>query len=141
MSTKSENAKTGKTARVEKIGTKDVARADATEPTTVRVMDYLPAPEELARYEKVVPGGAERILEMAEQQSMHRREMEDKAVSAEIRGTRIKQVLTFVLALATGILGGILLISGSELAGLMVILVDAAAVAGIAIYGNRGSEE
>lgn len=141
MSTKSENAKTGKSARVEKTGIKDVARADATEPTTVRVMDYLPAPEELARYEKVVPGGAERILEMAEQQSMHRREMEDKAVSAEIRGTRIKQVLTFVLALATGVLGGVLLISGSELAGLMVILVDAAAVAGIAIYGNRGSEE
>lgn len=141
MATKSENAKTGKSARVEKTGTKDVARADVTEPTTVRVMDYLPAPEELARYEKVVPGGAERILEMAEQQSMHRREMEDKAVSAEIRGTRIKQVLTFVLALATGVLGGVLLISGSELAGLMVILVDAAAVAGIAIYGNRGSEE
>lgn len=112
----------------------------AGEPAVEKVMDFLPNPEELARYEKVVPGGAERILEMAEKQSMHRREMEDKAVSAEIRGARIKQVLTFVLALATGILGGVLLISGSELAGLMVILVDAAAVVGIAIYGNRGAE-
>lgn len=112
----------------------------ASEPAVEKVMDFLPNPEELARYEKVVPGGAERILEMAEKQSMHRREMEDKAVSAEIRGARIKQVLTFALALATGVLGGILLISGSELAGLMVILVDAAAVVGIAIYGNRGAE-
>lgn len=112
----------------------------ASEPATEKMIDFLPNPEELARYEKVVPGGAERILEMAEKQSMHRREMEDKAVSAEIRGARIKQVLTFALALATGVLGGVLLISGSELAGLMVILVDAAAVVGIAIYGNRGAE-
>lgn len=138
MATKSENAK-AKTAK--KSDKTEVVRTEITEPMMTRVMDFLPAPEELARYEKVVPGGAERILEMAEQQSTHRREMEEKSVSAEIRGARIKQVLTFVLALATGVLGGILLISGSELAGLMVILVDAAAVVGIAFYGKRETEE
>lgn len=138
MATKSENAK-AKTAK--KSDKTEVVRTEITEPMMTRVMDFLPAPEELARYEKVVPGGAERILEMAEQQSMHRREMEEKSVSAEIRGARIKQVLTFVLALAAGVLGGALLITGSELAGLMVILVDAAAVVGIAIYGKRETEE
>lgn len=141
MATKSENTKAKKSARTEKTEAKDMTQTDISEPTMVRVMDYLPAPEELARYEKVVPGGAERILEMAEQQSTHRREMEEKSVSAEIRGARIKQALTFVLALAAGILGGVLLISGSELAGLMVLLVDAAAIVGITIYGNRGVEE
>lgn len=141
MTAKPENVKTKKTARSEKIETKEVAKTEIAEPAMMRVMDYLPAPEELARYEKVVPGGAERILEMAEQQSRHRREIEERSVSAEIRGAKLKQVLTFVLALATGVLGGVLLITGSELAGLMVLLVDAAAVVGIAIYGNRGAEE
>lgn len=135
MTVKSENAKSLKRKKNE-----TVANAEITEGVTEKVMDFLPDPEELARYEKVVPGGAERILEMAEKQSSHRREMEERAVSAEIRGARIRQALTFVLALATGILGGVLLIAGSELAGLIVILVDAAAVVGIAIYGGRASE-
>lgn len=102
-----------------------------------RTMDFLPAPEELARYEKVVPGGAERILEMAENQSRHRRELEECSMAAEIRATRIKQILTFVLALVAGVLGGVLLLTGSELAGLIVILVDAAALVGIALYANK----
>lgn len=135
MTTKSENVK-AKSAK--KAG---IVRPVEDQMTTTRMLDFLPAPEDLARYEKVVPGGAERILEMAEQQSRHRREMEDKSVSAEIRGAKLKQVLTFVLALATGVLGGVLLITGSELAGLMVLLVDAAAVVGITIYGNKGTEE
>ena len=138
MTVKSESAKSRGAKKTEKA---EMAKTEVTESTMTRVMDYLPAPEELARYEKVVPGGAERILEMAEKQSRHRREMEERSVAAEICGARIKQVLTFVLALATGVLGGVLLITGSELAGLMVLLVDAAAVVGIAIYGNRGVEE
>lgn len=135
MAEKSENVKTKRTRKTE------MAKATEGQAVATRMLDFLPAPEELARYEKVVPGGAERILEMAEQQSMHRREMEEKSVSAEIRGAKMKQVLTFVLALAAGVLGGVLLITGSELAGLMVLLVDAAAIVGIAIYGNRGAEE
>lgn len=135
MTVKAENSK----AKIVKKS--EVTKSSEDQITVTRVMDYLPAPEELARYEKVVPGGAERILEMAEKQSMHRREMEDKSVTAEIRGTKVKQALTFILALAAGVLGGVLLITGSELAGLMVILVDAAAVVGITVYGNREVEK
>lgn len=105
MATKSENAKTKRGAKSASVETKELVKTDAAETAVVRVMDYLPAPEELARYEKVVPGGAERILEMAEKQSKHRREMEEKATMAEIRGAKLKQILTFVLALAAGVLG------------------------------------
>ncbi len=135
MTTKSESAKAKNTKKPE------TTKAPDETAIVARMIGFLPAPEELARYEKVVPGGAERILEMAEKQSMHQREMENKSVSADIRGAKMKQILTFVLALAAGVLGGVLLITGSELAGLMVILVDAAAMVGIAIYGNRGVEE
>lgn len=115
--------------------------AETTNPTVKAeaprtTLDFLPDADELARYEKVVPGGAERILELAEKKAQHQHELEERGLAAEIRAARIKQALTFVLALATGALGGALLLMGSELAGLIVILVDAAAIAGIAIYGK-----
>ncbi len=101
------------------------------------VLEELPSPEELAKYEKVIPGGAERILEIVEQNARHVQESERKIVEAEARLARIRQVVEFVLALAAGVLGGILLLDGSELAGLIIILMDAAAVVGVAIYGQK----
>lgn len=101
------------------------------------VLEELPSPEELAKYEKVIPGGAERILEIVEQNARHVQESERKIVEAEARLARIRQVIEFVLALAAGVLGGILLLDGSELAGLIIILMDAAAVVGVAIYGQK----
>ena len=95
------------------------------------VLEELPSPEELAKYEKVIPGGAERILEIVEQNARHAQESERKIVEAEARLARIRQVVEFVLALAAGVLGGILLLDGSEL------LMDAAAVVGVAIYGQK----
>ncbi len=101
------------------------------------VLGELPSPEELAKYEKVIPGGAERILEIVEQNARHAQESERKIVEAEARLARIRQVVEFVLALAAGVLGGILLLDGSELAGLIIILMDVAAVVGVAIYGQK----
>jgi uncharacterized membrane protein len=40
----------------------------------------LPPPEILAQYNEIVPGAAERILKMAEEQSAHRRGLEDKTI-------------------------------------------------------------
>lgn len=82
----------------------------------------LPAPEVLAKYEKIVPGGAARLLELAEKRIVKEQRLE--------HGLRIARV---VLAAATGVLGGVLLLGGSELAGLIIIL---AAVGILAL--NRG---
>ena len=42
-----------------------------TQNMTQAVLGILPSAEELAKYEKVIPGGAERILEMAENQARY----------------------------------------------------------------------
>lgn len=97
----------------------------------------LPNPEELAKYEKVIPGGAERILEMVETDARHRQEREIQEARNQIRTTRIKQLITFVLVLVAGVFGGVLMVSGSELAGLIIVLIDAVAVVGIAVYGGK----
>ena len=97
----------------------------------------LPNPEELAKYEKVIPGGAERILEMVETDARHRQEREIQEARNQIRTTRIKQLITCVLVLVAGVFGGVLMVSGSELAGLIIVLIDAVAVVGIAVYGGK----
>ncbi len=142
-------SKAEKAEKAEKAGKKRVSRAkkeekvtaeeaDAREATTeMAVLGELPSPEELAKYEKVIPGGAERILEIVETNARHAQESERKMVEAEARLAKVRQIVEFVLALAAGVLGGILLLEGSELAGLIIILMDAAMVVGIAIYGQK----
>src|SRR3970040_2033015 len=44
----------------------------------------LPDPATLGRYEEILPGVAERIIVMAEQQSAHRMRLESQALAAEI---------------------------------------------------------
>ena len=44
----------------------------------------IPSPESLAEYDKVVPGAALRIIEMAEAQAKHRREMERTQMEANV---------------------------------------------------------
>lgn len=137
----------GKAEKTEMMGKRRVSKAkvEAKEKGSegrmteaeMAVLEELPSPEELAKYEKVIPGGAERILEIVEQNARHVQESERKIVEAEARLARIRQVVEFVLALAAGVLGGILLLDGSELAGLIIILMDAAAVVGVAIYGQK----
>lgn len=126
-----------------KIKTESAARNTGAEVTHEafggrrEVFGGLPDPEELAKYEKIIPGGAERILEMAEADARHRLACQDKDAQSRVRTARIKQLMTFVLALVAGVFGGILMVMGSELAGLIIILIDAVAVVGVVVYGNR----
>lgn len=118
--------------------TSTTAKSPEPQPTTLEGL--LPDPDILARYEKIVPGGAERILELSEQRSAHAQLMAEQTLKTTARTKRIKQVITFVLSLGAGILGGALLLQGSELAGLLIVLIDAAALVGVTIYGNRLSD-
>lgn len=103
----------------------------------VIVAGALPAPDDLAKYEKIIPGGAGRLLEMAERRTEHQQKMEQESLRAEIRGQKWRFAMTFILALVAGVFGGALLLAGSELAGLIIILVDAASLVGITLYGGK----
>lgn len=135
----------GKAEKTDAAGKKRVGRAKAVieaeavsgAKTEMAVLEELPSPEDLARYEKVIPGGAERILEIVETNARHAQESEKKMLETEAKMGKLRQVVGFILALAAGTLGGMLLLRGSELAGLIIILMDAAAVAGVEIYGQK----
>jgi uncharacterized membrane protein len=83
----------------------------------------LPPPELLARYNEALPGGAERIVALAEEQASHRRRM-------EARG----QVLLFAVVLVA-LVGGIGLIAlGENAAGLVPVIAAIGGLGSLFVY-------
>lgn len=79
-----------------------------------RVESYsgpLPPPEVLARYEAITPGAAERIIAMAERQSVHRQELESAVIHGNLTAQRVGQ--------RYGLIIGVLGISASVILGAM----------------------
>ncbi len=82
----------------------------------------LPPPELLARYNDIIPNGAERILAMAERQSAHRETLEREVVRGNLASQRRGSIFAFVLALVA-IAGGIWLIDvGRNISGLATVI-------------------
>jgi uncharacterized membrane protein len=69
-----------------------------TQTTASRFSSPLPPPDALARYNEIVPGAAERIFKMAEEQSAHRKQIETKLIGAQIRQSDCGQWLALAVA-------------------------------------------
>lgn len=59
----------------------------------------LPAPETLQQYNEIIPNGAERIMQMAESQSEHRKSLERKVIESQTRQSERGQIIAGILAL------------------------------------------
>ncbi len=59
----------------------------------------IPHPKIIKGYEEVVPGAADRIISMAENQSKHRQELEKMMVSAEVRDSLLGVLFAFILGI------------------------------------------
>lgn len=92
--------------------------------------NLIPTPDVFSKYEKVIPGGAERILEMAEERSKHEIEVEKKILATDVRMAKAEQAMLYLLAIIAFGLGGALLMMGKEVAGLVVVLAAFALLAG-----------
>lgn len=57
----------------------------------------LPHPSILDRYEQTLPGAADRIIKMAENQSAHRQEIERKVVSSNINNEKLGMHFAFII--------------------------------------------
>jgi uncharacterized membrane protein len=62
------------------------------------MMGPLPPPETLARYNEIIPDGADRLLKLVEHQQEHRIRIESIVVSSQQRQSQTGQVLAFIIA-------------------------------------------
>jgi uncharacterized membrane protein len=96
----------------------------------------LPPPQVLAEYNQTVPGAAERLISMAEDQSKHRIEMESKALDAEIKRANVGLWLGAGICLAFLAVSGVLIFSGHDIAGASLGGASLASIAGIFVIGT-----
>lgn len=109
----------------------------------------LPSPRQLQEYEDIVPGGAERIFQMAEREQSHRHQMQHTEM--ELRSEAIQHVKSretrgqwFGAILAVGVLLLSAYLVTQEQYGLAVTLATTtmAAIAGVFVVGRwrKGSK-
>ena len=78
----------------------------------------IPAPEDFAGYENVLPGAADRILGMSEDNSRHRKEMEKAIVEKDYKLKLLGYIIGAILIAMFGIFALLLGMNGhDELAG------------------------
>ena len=94
----------------------------------------LPPPQMLARYDEILPGAAERIVMMAELQSVHRQDMERRTISGDVTRSTLGLFMAFVIALVAAIY---FISTGRETAGLILFGSDLGILVATFIYGSR----
>lgn len=84
----------------------------------------LPRPEDLAKFEAIQPGLADRIVKMAESEAVHRRSLEEKALDCEVQNcksqfieARIGQIFALIIGLFCIGVGGYCGLNGAQLTG------------------------
>jgi len=101
----------------------------------------LPSAEELASYDVTVPGAAERIISMAENQAKHRQGLEAYAIRAENQrswGGLVAGLIVAVAFLAGAVILGI---EGQPLLGGILGTLDLGSIVGTFVYGTRSRRD
>jgi len=115
---------------------REAARIIASAIEISRFSGPLPPPEELAKYDRILPGAADRIIRMAAQQSVHRLNLETVAIGANAATQKWGLACAFVTAMSA-IWGGIWIsLKGMSGAGLTTIIGALAALVGVFVYGK-----
>ena len=79
----------------------------------------IPPPSIIKGYEEVLPGSADRIIRMAEEQARHRQEMEKKMIDFEARDSLLGILFAFSLGVGCLIAAAIMVILVPQSAGVI----------------------
>ncbi len=97
----------------------------------------LPPPEVMKRYEEILPGSAERILKMAENQSEHRMSLEKIVIPRQQKESARGQIFGFVLSFLLMVCAVYAIASGFGWIGGMILTVTIVSIATLFIAGRR----
>ncbi len=100
----------------------------------------IPSPGILKQYNEIVPGAAERILKMAEEQSAHRRQLETKAVDSMSLNAMLGTAAGLLIALAFAAVAAYCIYKGANLTGLAMVIGDIAALLLAYLNGKKSTD-
>ena len=96
-----------------------------------------PHPELLARYDEIVPGMAQSIVDGVEEQRRHRIRIEDRVITNNIIQAYIGQGTSFIVTLAALYVAYVIASQGNDLMGFGVAMGALATLGGIFYIGRR----
>lgn len=100
----------------------------------------LPPPSILEGYERVLPGSAERIVKMAETQSLHRQLLEKTLVSTSSRNSTMGLIFGFIIAVIAFALSAYLIYTSHVVVGGIMGSAVIVALVGVFVYGSKSQE-
>lgn len=100
----------------------------------------LPRPEDLEKYDKVVPGAAERIIKMAEEEMRHRHENDNRLSKGIMRTTIMSIVFAFISVLILSSIVVYSLYKGYSTVAASIAVGSIAAVASVFIFFKSSSK-
>lgn len=101
----------------------------------------IPSPEVFAKYEAILPGAAERILTMAEEQQKHRMEIEKQVINSKISDSRLGIILGFILTIVIIAVSTGAILMGYSVIGFSSIIIAVGGLVGVFIYGTRSNRK
>ena len=96
----------------------------------------LPHPADLAAYEKVCPGAAQEILDMAKGQAAHRQNLELIVIRGNDRRATHGLYLGWFVATLAMVAGFLLIWNGRDVAGFTLLIAELVTLAGVFVYGR-----
>ena len=97
----------------------------------------LPPPNILREYNDVLPGSAERILKMAEVQSLHRQKIELIVIQSNTKNELIGMIFGFIISIITIVSSCFLLFLDKWVSGIAGVIGTLVALVAVFIYGKH----
>jgi uncharacterized membrane protein len=97
----------------------------------------LPHPQILKEFEETVPGSAERIITIFEDQARHRMALESKTITSDIRRSWGGLGAGYSIGVLVIVLGFVAIMHGHDAAGSVLATTGVSGLVGTFIYGTR----
>ena len=101
----------------------------------------LPRPEDLAKYDQIVPGAAARIIQMAEKEMSHRHDNEKKLSKSIIWTTVMSIIFAFLSVIILSLLCFYAIYKDYPTVAASIAVGAIAAVAGVFLYKSSKKEK
>jgi len=131
---------TNKTGKIEIVSREEGGKVI----TTTHGVFYsapLPPASEFERYEKVLPGSADRIIKLAENQSSHRRFIEKVLVFSDSIKSFSGLIFGLIIAISGILSGAYLIINDKSTQGLVALVVPLGTIVGAFIYQKKKEDK
>lgn len=101
----------------------------------------LPHPDILAKFNGIIPDGAERIMQMAENQQKHRMGLENRVVDGNLKRSDTGQILGFIVAFTITIIGGFLIYFDKDTVGIIGLFGPIISLVSIFVIEKRSQKK